>query len=219
MKIDNKENENDVIKETDEYILKAKKKIRKAKNKNNYESDESSSNEKDEKKDNNIQKKIQKLLTEDGKLFEVEGKNVVGILYPNFLKKEIEDHIENWIDSVITSFSMIENIDFVINHIKEGNYRKIVPVDHNNTGVTQPNMVWNDALHQILQIINDVEVFPENINTNFLLIITFFKKYKELYGLTGTIGSETNQIALKKLYNVELFFIPPNLKSQQKKKT
>lgn len=79
-------------------------------------------------------------------------------------------------------------------------------------------MVWNEALHQILQIINDVQIFPENVNTNFLLIISFFRKYNELYGLTGTIGSKTNQETLQNLYKVELFFIPPNLKSQLKKR-
>ena len=81
---------------------------------------------------------------------------------------------------------MVENIDYRI--IKENNYLKIVPIDFGNTGVTQLNMVWHDALHQMLQIINDIEVFPENLNTNFLYMITFFKKYKELFGLTGTIG-------------------------------
>ena len=207
-----KENEKDVIAEIDEYILKKRKS---GDEKNKVESSEESG----EEKDNNIEKKIQKLLTEDGKLFEVNGKNTVGILYPNYLKSEIESHIEYWIDSVITSFSMIENIDFRIDKNKEGNYNKIIPIDFSNTGVSQPNMVWNEALHQILQIINDVEVFPENINTNFLLIISYFQRYKELYGLTGTIGSKTNQETLKKLYKVQLFFVPPNLKSKLKKRT
>ena len=58
----------------------------------------------------------------------LDGKNIVGILYPNFLKEEIEAHLENWIDSVITSFSMVENIDYKINMIKQ-KYKKIIPVD------------------------------------------------------------------------------------------
>ena len=161
-------------------------------------------------------KKIQKLLNQDGTLFEIDGKNIAGILYPKYLKKEIEENIENWIDSVITSITMAENVDFRI--IKEKTYKKIVPIDFSNTGATQNNMVWNEGLHQILQIYNDIEVFPENTNTNYLYMITFFKKYNELYGLTGTIGSKTNQDALKILYSVKLYFIPPNLKSQLTKR-
>ena len=184
-------------------------------NVNSVNKDESKENDGGEEK--KAVQKIQKLLTQDGKLFEVEGKNVLGILYPNYLKKEIESSIENWIDSIITAFGMIENKHYRI--IKEKGYKKIVPIDFSNTGVSQINMVWNEGLHQVLQIINDVEVFPENINTNFLYTMTYFKKYKQLYGLTGTIGSKTNQLALKDLYKVNLYFIPPNLKSQLTKKS
>ena len=112
---------------------------------------------------------------------------------------------------------MNENIDYRIMKLQK--YLKIVPIDFSNTGVSQTNMVWHDALHQGLQTINDIEIFPENINTNFLYMITFFKKYKQLYGLTGTIGTETNQNTLKELYKVKIFFIPPNLKSQLKKRS
>ena len=112
---------------------------------------------------------------------------------------------------------MVENIDYRIDSIKE-KYKKIIPVNFCYAGISKTNMVWDEALYQILQIINDVEIFPENVNTNFLLIISFFKKYKELYGLTGTIGSKMNQKTLQNLYNVELYFIPPNLKSQLKKR-
>ena len=210
-------NELDVLSAVDKYLSQQNnsRNINKIDNESSGSTDSSSS--KENKEENSPAKKLEKLLTQDGKLFEVNGKNIAGILYPNCLKKEIEENIEKWIDSVITAFTMVENIDYRI--IKENNYLKIVPIDYGNTGVTQINMVWHDALHQMLQIINDIEVFPENLNTNFLYMITFFKKYKELYGLTGTIGSKTNQNTLKNLYHVNLFFIPPNLKSQLKKRT
>ena len=207
------ENEKDVMEEVETYLSNEKQLIEAIKA-NDEKLIKSLTEEKDKEEEKKMGKKIQKILTEEGKILEVEGKNIIGILYPKCMKEEIETHIEKWVDSVITSFSMLENINFRINQPKKNGYQKIVPVDFSNTGVSQNNMVWNEALHQILQIINDVEVFPENVNTNFLLIITFFQKYKELYGLTGTIGSKTNQETLQKLYGVELFFIPPNLKSQ-----
>jgi len=171
----------------------------------------------DQNKIKSEDKKIQKLLNQDGTLFEIDGKNIAGILYPNYLKEEIEENIQFWIDSVITSVTMAENIDFRI--IQENGFKKIIPIDYSNTGSSQTNMVWNEGLHQILQIYNDVEVFPENTNTNYLYMITFFKKYKELYGLTGTIGSKVNQEALQTLYRVKLYFIPPNLKPQLTKRS
>ena len=91
--------------------------------------------------------------------------------------------------------------------------------NYSDLNIDFQTMIWHDALHQALQIINDIEIFPENINTNFLYMITFFKKYNQLYGLTGTIGTETNQNTLKELYKVKIFFIPPNMKSQLKKRS
>ena len=201
-------NENDVKEAVKEYIVETKEKM---------ENPEKKEENKSKDPKNLSDKKIQKLLNQDGKLFEVDGKNVAGILYPNFLKNEIEQNIELWIDSLITSVTMAENVDFRI--IQEKTYQKILPIDFGNTGATQSNMVWPEGLHQILQIYNDIEVFPENTNTNYLYMMTYYKKYRELYGLTGTIGSKTNQEALQSLYNVKIYFIPPNSKSKLKKRT
>lgn len=59
--------------------------------------------------------------------------------------------------------------------------------------------------------------------------LTFFKKYikykssadfnqeiieNNIYGLTWTLGSEISQNALKKLYNLNLVFIPSHKKNQ-----
>ena len=217
----------EVIEEVDKYLLQLKNSRNKNKNNDNISelsTSESSLNETNENNldennsnNNNAEKRLEKILTQDGKIYEINGKNIAGILYPNCLKEEIEKKIETWIDSIITAFIMNENIDYRIMKLKK--YLKIVPIDYANTGVSQTNMVWHDALHQALQIINDIEIFPENINTNFLYMITFFKKYNQLYGLTGTIGTETNQNTLKELYKVKIFFIPPNLKSQLKKRS
>ena len=211
-------NEINIMAAVDKYLTETKQSRNRSKGEDDsIKSTSLSSNDENNEEEKVADKKIEKLLTQDGKLFEVDGKNIAGILYPKCLKEEIENHIESWIDSTITAFMMVMNIDYRI--IIEDGYRKIVPIDYGNTGVTQNNMVWHNALHQVLQIINDVEVFPENLNTNFLYMITFFQKYNELYGLTGTIGSETNQKTLKQLYKVDLFFIPPNLKSQLKKRS
>ena len=200
--------ENEVKEAAREYIIKTKEKM---------ENPEKKDENKNENPNNISNKKIQKILNQDGQLFEIDGKNIAGILYPKFLKKEIEQNIEIWVDSVITSVTMAENIDFRI--IQEKAYKKIIPIDFGNTGASQENMVWPEGLHQILQIYNDTEVFPENTNTNYLYMITYYKKYKELYGLTGTIGSKTNQEALQSLYNVNIYFIPPFSKSQLKKRS
>ena len=79
-------------------------------------------------------------------------------------------------------------------------------------------MVWYEGLHQILQIYNGNKVLPENTNTNYLYMITFYNKYKELNGLPGIIGSKLNQEALQSLYNIAINFIPLIQNQNLKKK-
>ena len=57
---------------------------------------------------------------------------------------------------------MVESIDYII-YSKKEKYKKVIPIDFYITGVYQANMAWNEILNQILQIINDVEIFPENV--------------------------------------------------------
>ena len=158
-----------------------------------------------------IHKEIIKLFI--GKILEEDGKHLkkdMPSLYPNCMESNIEESLNTWIDNVIRAPSMIINRDFII---KEN----IVPVDYSNTGVLQENMVWDGGLQQILQIIHNTKGTFENENTNFLSNISFFKRFKgNIYGVTGTFGGNNFQYILKKVYEVSLYKIPPNKKSNLK---
>ena len=70
-------------------------------------------------------------------------------------------------------------------------------------------MVLNDGLHQFLQIKENLEVTAENLTASFISNVQFFKNYgKNLYGLTGTLGSQEEQNTLKEIYDIEISYIP-----------
>ena len=76
-------------------------------------------------------------------------------------------------------------------------------------------MIWDGGLQQILQIIHNTKGTYENENTNFLSNVSFFKRYKgNIYGVTGTFGGENFQYILKKVYEINLYKIPPNKESR-----
>ena len=156
-----------------------------------------------------IHKEIKKLFI--GKVLEEDGKslrNDTPMMYPKCMKHNIENSIDVWIDNVIRAFTMTENKDFIIKD-------NIIPVDYSNTGVLQNNMIWDGGLQQILQIIHNTKGTYENENTNFLSNISFFKRYNgNIYGVTGTFGGENFQYILKKVYEINLFKIPPNKPSR-----
>lgn len=55
-----------------------------------------------------------------------------------------------------------------------------------------------------------LKVTPENLTTNFLSNISFFKRYNQnLFGISGTLGTPSNQESLFKTYNVDIGIIPP----------
>jgi preprotein translocase subunit SecA len=73
----------------------------------------------------------------------------------------------------------------------------------------QENVHWTNGLHQFLEIKHGLPVTTEGMTSNFISNLGHFDKYKELYGLTGTLGSEKSKEFLKKTYQTELFKVPP----------
>ena len=137
------------------------------------------------------------------------------IFYPEYLKEGIKSFIPLWVDSAITIYyQMKENKDFIINENGEIN-----PVDFSNTGIVQRNMVWENGMHQMLQIINELRIHPETTGTNYLSNVSYFKKYfknnkSNIFGVTGTIGEKSSQKILIDIYEVDIYFIPRALKNQ-----
>ena len=160
--------------------------------------------------------------------------------YP--LKIKIQEHIEKeyiphklnkWFESAFEAMYFYEkNKDYIITDDNQLGFKVIKPIDYLNTGIIEENTVW-PGLHQFLQIKEHLRLTEENISSCYISNLTFFNKYlkknhkidfqnnseiveNNIYGLTGTLGSEESQKALKTLYNLDLLFIPSFRKNQLK---
>jgi preprotein translocase subunit SecA len=128
---------------------------------------------------------------------------------PNHLKEFALYQVDNWVASAMNvryKYRIREN--YILTEIEDG--RSVIsPVDYTNTGVVQSNTVWDNGIHQFLQIKHGIELQPENLFNCFISNLGFFNRYdKNIYGLTGTLGSEATQNLLKSIYPVDLVFIP-----------
>jgi ankyrin repeat protein/preprotein translocase subunit SecA len=164
-------------------------------------------NEKDPKvykekvdKSNELQEKYKKLpwLSD-------QQKNPPHVKIPKHLIPFAKQQMPKWIQSAINA---------ALSYKKGYHYNvargKIVPVDYQNTGVWQHNMVWSNGLAQFLQIKEGLKVLPENISTNFISSVGYFKRYQDnLYGLTGTLGNKTTHNFFEKVYETDLVIVPP----------
>ncbi|CAF3170206.1 unnamed protein product [Rotaria sp. Silwood2] len=120
----------------------------------------------------------------------------------NFLEF-IDTQIPKWIDSAITAMAYQENVHYVVH---EG---LIKPVDYFSTGIVQGSSNWSDGLHQFLQIKHELRMTSETFTTNFLSNKAYLTRYGlNLFGLTGTLGSEKAREVLADAYNVDSVIIP-----------
>ncbi|RMZ99516.1 DEAD DEAH box helicase family [Brachionus plicatilis] len=124
--------------------------------------------------------------------------------YQNFLEEQLPKWIEN---ALIAKYEYKLNHHYVIKN--ENGQSEIIPVDFENTGVIQTNQSWPDGLQQFIQIKENISLTQESLSTNYLSNIGFFKRYgKNIYGCTGTLGSEMAQSFLCRVYGVDRAIIP-----------
>lgn len=128
------------------------------------------------------------------------------IQIPEHLRKFVtEVQLTKWIDSAITAKYRYElNKQYILDN------NQIRPVDASNTGVVQQNMHWSNGLHQFLQIKHGTKITAESLTTNFISNVTYFQRYgSNIYGLTGTLGSDKARELLNETYKVDSVVIPP----------
>jgi hypothetical protein len=127
---------------------------------------------------------------------------------PDHLKEFALSQLNCWAENAIRAlYDYKEQSQYVITQDEDG-VNSIVPL-MSDTGVTLKNNVWEDGLHQFLEIEHRLKVRPENIAACFISNLSYFKRYgHQLYGLTGTLGAEAEQKLLQHAYPVDLVFVP-----------
>ena len=94
---------------------------------------------------------------------------------------------------------------------KEYTIRKnkyISPVDFTSSGVIETNKKFSDGLQQFLEMKHLLPVTRLQCISNFMANISLFKSYKQILGVSGSLGSQDDQKLLSKEYSVEFFSIP-----------
>ena len=153
-----------------------------------------------------VSKKTRKFLKEN-RVKNIDS--VDKILIPPNCLDFIDERIEHWSKMAYDAMYNFE-IDkhYIIIKDEILGFDTIKPIDYVNTGVTLKDSVWS-GLHQFLQIKEGLRLTEENINSSFMSYLSFFRKYKMINGITGTLGSKKTQQTINKLYNINLLKMPP----------
>ena len=135
--------------------------------------------------------------------------------HPKFLEGFLNFQSQKWIDTAYDSKNLYRNNREYITTSEDYQGKKIVqPIDYKNTGEIQKNTIFQNGLHQMLQIKHKLRFHPERLSHTFLSYISYFHKFKKtdeflFFGLTGTIGDESTQEIYKSPHiDSRILFIP-----------
>ena len=187
----------------------------------------------EEIKDEESRKKfiVEKLIDATKELIKKNSILKDKLILPKNLHKFIEHQLPYWcISAYDARYYYRNNYHYVISKDKINNEMKkfmedygfnpeeeylIAPVDFPNSGVIELHMNWSNGLTQFLQIKHGLRITSENLTTIYLSHYSFFRRYitklygNNIYGVTGTIGTEKTRELLKTLFEVDIYIIPP----------
>ena len=130
---------------------------------------------------------------------------------PEDLYKFVERHLDKFIDNAKQALFMNVGVDYVIDVDRTGLdpdlNPKIIIIDK-NTGTDQSSSQWHEGLHQFLQIKHACKLSLMSLKAVFISNVSYLKLYENLYGLSGTLGSNQEKELLNELYTVDLIKIP-----------
>ncbi|XP_026480496.1 uncharacterized protein LOC113386951 [Ctenocephalides felis] len=139
------------------------------------------------------------------------------ICLPNYLKGFVELHLKKWIRSAISALFMKEFQNYVIDVDRSGSSsdrNPIVVILDTDTGTDQLNSQWDEALHQFLQLKHGCKLTMQSLKSVYISNVSYFKLYKNKFGVTGTLGSEQELSLLRDLHEVTTVTIPTSKAKQ-----
>ncbi|XP_060887638.1 protein translocase subunit SecA-like [Labrus mixtus] len=114
---------------------------------------------------------------------------------PGFLSDLVESKLEVWIKNAFFAQTMSTDHEYVIER------HGVVPVDYSCTGVVQNNMKWTDGVQQFLEMKHGSKLSDMTAITNYMSNVGMLQKYgDQIFGISGTLGQQTETETLQKIY-------------------
>jgi len=128
------------------------------------------------------------------------------IVLPTFLESYLKQQIPMYVESALTACKMFENRHYILSE------NDILPIDFVSSGVVEKNKKWGQGLQQFLEMKHGRKLSTLSVVTNFLSNMEFFRRYNlhngSIFGLTGTVGTESDIQFLQTQYNLQVCKIP-----------
>ncbi|XP_063728185.1 protein translocase subunit SecA-like [Symsagittifera roscoffensis] len=159
--------------------------------------------------------KIELTYLEKGKIVSLikdSSRRRTTVEIPNNLRQFVGLHLKEWAENALLARRMNVNEDYIIDIDRSETARRTEPnivIMDNYTGEEQYSSQWSSGLHQFLQLKHSCRLSMESLKAVFISNTKFFERYgSNLFGLSGTLGSQSERNFLKNIYRVDFCKIP-----------
>ena len=76
-------------------------------------------------------------------------------------------------------------------------YDSAISIDLVSTGMLQKTMKYSGGIQQFLEMKHQLALSEPTLTTNFISNFCFYKRFKNIYGLSGTLGNDSDQNFLR----------------------
>lgn len=129
--------------------------------------------------------------------------------------KALYNHNNTWLiheilNALKAEYVFIKDKDYIVHN------GEIVIIDQ-NTGRLSEGRTWSNGLHQAIETKENVQINPETMTLGTISIQNYFRNYKNIAGMSGTIMGSTTEF--HEIYNTTTIKIPTNKKMVRKDHT
>jgi len=138
------------------------------------------------------------------------------IKIPKYLKDFVLMNLNLWIQSAFRALIIQNEKEYVIDRKGKNEispYPDIIIIDL-DTGVDMTNSEWGNGLHQFLQLKHGCKLSLLNLKSVFISNVTYLKKYKRLFGMTGTLGNLEERNKIMEMHSTQFITIPRSKKRE-----
>lgn len=133
---------------------------------------------------------------------------ILKALHP-FVSKYKEEDFEKIKDAALEADNKIKEVDYIVDN------NNVVIIDH-DSGFKLPNSHWPIYVREMVEIKeksnnNNIKLSKPSLIMCQITQQTYFKLYKKIGAVTGTLGSSTDEQVLKEGYNLNTFKVPRNI--------
>ena len=124
----------------------------------------------------------------------------------------VERHLRTWVMSAFKAAFVLEaGHHYVVDEDRSRKSPDLSPqvtIIDPDTGTDQSSSQWDGALHQFLQLKEGCRLTLQSLKAVFVSNVSYFRLYKTLVGLTGTLGSQPEREFLKTTYCSDYMTVP-----------